>query len=88
MYGYSKVQSTDPNEQTPDTLANKILSTVLLGGASYVLFNKHSEIVFEGDTLNVFGLFSFNPLAERWEIEYPIAFMKDCNYIVMLARTF
>ena len=43
---------------------------------SYVQYTKYSEVVYEGDKLSVFGTFVFNPFANRWEIDNPLAFIK------------
>jgi len=45
-----------------------------LYGGSYVFYTKCSEVVYEGDTLSVFGTFQYNNYTNKWEIDNPIAF--------------
>lgn len=40
---------------------------------SYLWYTKYSEIVYEGDIVKIFGTFIYNPFANRWEIDNPIA---------------
>jgi hypothetical protein len=42
---------------------------------SYVLYNRYSTLVYEGDKLKIFGILAYNTIANRWEIENPLAFL-------------
>ena len=76
MGGFELELTKDPKERVPLDWFNRLLGTLFMGAGSYLLSTKYSEIVYEGDTLRLFGMLSFNPFCDRWEFENPLAFIK------------
>ena len=73
MEGYDKVVK---EENGAKKYSLSILNA-LLGPNYYAFYSKHSEIVYEGDQLTVFGVFSYNLFTKQWELDKPIAFLKN-----------
>lgn len=68
--------STSDKHESLNFLA-RLANSVLIGGTSYMFYNRYSQIVYEGDSLNVFGLFTYNLYSDEWELSKPIGFIKD-----------
>lgn len=51
--------------------------TLFFWGGAFALFNKFSVIIYEGTEVKVFGIVTYNTLADRWEIKDPIAVFDD-----------
>ncbi len=75
MLNYEQKRIPKKNDSTVMDIISKTLNTLFFSG-SYFLYRKYSQIVYEGDNLKVFGTFQFNPYANRWEIDNPIAFIQ------------
>eukprot|EP00347_Sterkiella_histriomuscorum_P023472 403334513 len=73
MQGFNVIQKKS-EESLSSSGWNRFINSFLSMG-SYLMYTKFSEIVYEGDKVKVFGTFIFNPFANRWEIENPIAFI-------------
>lgn len=53
---------------------NRIINSFFSMG-TYLFYTKYSEVIYQGDVVKVFGTFIYNPYANRWEIDNPIAFI-------------
>lgn len=42
-----------------------------------MLYNRYSQIVYEGDSVNIFGVMTYNTLTDSWEITKSICYMKE-----------
>ena len=61
------------SEQTPTDWAARFLNSTLFAlGGGYALFNKSSKVIYEGDSLTLFGVLSLNTHFDRWEITNPV----------------
>ncbi|CDW77491.1 UNKNOWN [Stylonychia lemnae] len=61
---------------------NRLINTFLYAG-SYVYYTKHSQVVYEGENLSVFGTFQLNTYTNKWEIDNPIAFFDGTKDFIM-----
>ena len=43
------------------------------------MYTTHSQIIYEGDELSVFGLISYNTNSNELKIDDPIGFVRDGN---------
>lgn len=75
FFGYEAKKTMSAEEKLGSAVLNRMINTFLMGSTSY-LYNRYSQCVYEGDTLNVFGLASYNGLTDRWELTKPIAFLQ------------
>jgi hypothetical protein len=74
MINFNKVGKRHAEDFGNET-ANRFMRPLAFIGA-VASYTKYSEIVYEGDNLSVFGTFKYNTLADRWEIETPLAFIR------------
>ena len=75
-FSSKRTMSTSDKHESLNFLA-RLANSVLIGGTSYMFYNRYSQIVYEGDSLNVFGLFTYNLYSDEWELSKPIGFIKD-----------
>lgn len=68
------MKSQDPADQSTTGFFSRLRNTLLIG-CSYAFYNKYSKIIYEGDSLSVFGALTYNPNFDRWEIARPIALL-------------
>lgn len=57
-------------------ILNKLANTFWFT-STFMYYNKYSQIVYEGSKINLFGVTSYNPLSDSWELTKPLAFIKD-----------
>lgn len=53
------------------------------------MYEKFSRVIYEGDTILIFGLLSFNVSNDTWEFENPIAIIKTAklDFFLNLIKT-
>jgi hypothetical protein len=44
---------------------------------SLVFYNKYSDILYEGDKIQVFGVATYNTFSDSWELSEPLALIKS-----------
>jgi hypothetical protein len=68
----------------------RLMNTLAIGGSSYLYYNRYSEIIYEGQTLNLFGIASYNGINDSWEISKLLALFKtsglESDYLHGLIR--
>ena len=76
MIAFPKKKTGDSKYMIPNDIMSKALNTInAFFGSTLLIYTKYSQIVYEGDSLKLFGLVSYNSSADRWEMPDPIAFI-------------
>ena len=73
--GYDEKVTIDKSGET-DNLMSKASSYLAAVGSGYAVYKRYSQIVYDGDDLNVFGYISYNKYTDSWELTKPLAFIK------------
>ena len=76
MMGYNKKVTSNAAGSDSKILnvMARIVNSFLISG--YYFYNRYSEIVYEGDNVNVFGVMTYNSHTDSWDMTKPLAFIK------------
>ena len=56
-------------------MITRLLNTFYM--SSFVFYNRYSEILYEGDSVDLFGVATYNRYSDAWEISKPLALLKS-----------
>ena len=53
----------------------KVINTFFM--SSFAFYYRYSEILYEGDSVKLFGVATYNTYNDEWEISKPLALLKS-----------
>jgi hypothetical protein len=68
------VHSSGSQSQTLNFMT-RLMNTFFM--SSFVFYNRYSEILYEGDSVKLFGVVTYNTYSDAWEISKPLALLKS-----------
>lgn len=71
-----KTVKSSGTDSTTLNFMTRVANTLFMG-SSLLFYNKYSRILYEGDKFDVFGIATYNPYSDYWEVSKPLAFMKE-----------
>ena len=59
------------------TFMARMVNVLSLGIGTSWIYSRYSQIVYEGDSLNIFGVLTYNGPSDQWEMTDPLAIIKE-----------
>ncbi len=76
LLGFPEKKKVIRNDDYLGEFLNRLLNSFIFT-ESMLYYHKYSQIVYEGESLNLFGIAKLNTFTNCWEITKPIAFLKE-----------